>query len=124
MREAGLEEAAMGVAEVGKESADVEMVVVRSGCEKKQETEEEEQARLEKETRKKERRRLNLAWREKQKTRKREQKEKVEGIQKEVDDKNKSSKDRTWSAVPNALLGVISSRIRVRAGQRPQRGLI
>ena len=34
---------------------------------------------------------------------------------------NKSSKDRTWSAVPDALLGVISWRSRVRAGQRPQR---
>ena len=34
---------------------------------------------------------------------------------------NKSSKDRTWSAVPDALLGVISWRSGVRAGQRPQR---
>ena len=33
--------------------------------------------------------------------------------------RNKSSKDRTWSAVPGALLGVISWRIEVRAGQRP-----
>ena len=32
-----------------------------------------------------------------------------------------SSKDRTWSAVPDALLGVISLRSGVRAGQRPQR---
>ena len=34
---------------------------------------------------------------------------------------NKSSKDRTWSAVPDALLGVIGGRSGVRAGQRPQR---
>ena len=34
---------------------------------------------------------------------------------------NKSSKDRTWSAVPDALLGVISQRSGVRAGQQPQR---
>ena len=31
---------------------------------------------------------------------------------------NKSSKDRTWSAVPDALLGVISWKIEAKAGQR------
>ena len=34
---------------------------------------------------------------------------------------NLSSKDRTWSAVPDALLGVISCRSGVRAVKRPQR---
>ena len=42
-------------------------------------------------------------------------------IEKEETFQNKSSKDRTWSAVPDALLGVISWRSGVRAGQRPQR---
>ena len=36
-------------------------------------------------------------------------------------EKNQSSKHRTWSAVPDALLGVISCRSGVRTGQRPQR---
>ena len=35
--------------------------------------------------------------------------------------KNQSSKDRTWSAVPDALLGVIQWRSGVRAGQRTDR---
>ena len=35
--------------------------------------------------------------------------------------KNKSSKDRTWSAVPVALLGQICLGCGVGAGQRPQR---
>ena len=34
---------------------------------------------------------------------------------------NKSSKDSTWSAVPDALLGVINWRRGMRAGYRPQR---
>ena len=67
----------------------------------------------------KRRRCVRRFWQKRRKKKKRKEKKKKE--RKEKKKKNKSSKDRTWSAVPVALLGQFCLGCGEGAGQRPQR---